>query len=130
MNKFFLILVILTIGIASCDKTVFKKPEKLIPRKKMINILADIHIAESTFNSRRYQDTLLYKSESSHFYYSILKKYGYPDTVFEKSYVYYAGDPKNFEKLYRDVINILNEKEQYYSEKNKEAIDLNKQNEQ
>lgn len=125
MNK----IVLFFLGIMlfySCDKTVFQKPENLVSRSKMVKMLVDIHIAEGTFNNRKYQDSLLAKSKSGDFYQSILKKYNCPDSVFEKSFVYYASEPKKFEKMYREVVNKLNEMEQFYSDQ-KTEINLREQ---
>ncbi len=100
--------------LAACEKTPFDKPENLIKEKQMINMLADMHLAEATYNHIRY-DSTFQNSSSSLFYYSILNKYQVPDTVFEKSYLYYASNPKNFEKMYRKVLDKLSETEQEFT---------------
>jgi site-specific DNA-adenine methylase len=124
MKKIYILLTILLLSISSCDDPVVEKPEKLIPKEKMIEMLTDIHIAEATYNIRKNQDSLLHNSNSADFYYSILKKYNEPDTIFEKSYIYYASNPKNFEKMYRQVMNNLNEMEQEFSRRKNEKLDL------
>jgi hypothetical protein len=115
---FFLALLI------SCDKNIIEKPENLIKEKQMIDIIVDIHLAESTFNVRRYSDDPVKNSSSANFYYSILDKYNVPDTTFEKSYVYYASQPKQFEKMYGEVMNKLNELEQRFSGRNNEELEF------
>jgi len=60
------------------------------------------------------------KSSSADFYYSILDKYQTPDSVFEQSFVFYASQPRKFEKMYRQAMNKLNEMEQEYSGRNSE----------
>lgn len=85
----------------------------------MINMLVDIHIAEATFNQMR-NDSLVKKSSSVNFYYSVLDKYQVPDSVFEQSLVFYASHPKHFEEMYRKVMNKLSEKEQEYSGRKEE----------
>ncbi|MCF6358971.1 MAG: DUF4296 domain-containing protein [Draconibacterium sp.] len=59
---------------------------------------------------------------------SILEKYEVPDSVFEKSFVFYTSSPKNFEKMYRKVMNKLSEIEQDYSGRKDELLefDINK----
>ena len=54
----------------------------------------------------------------------MLAKYHVPDSVFEKSFVYYAANPKNFEKMYRQVMNRLNELEQEYSGRKNELLEF------
>ena len=86
-------------------------------------MLVDIHLAEATFNHRR-NDSIVRKSSSVNFYYSILEKYEVPDSVFEKSFVYYASNPKNFEKMYREVMNKLSETEQGFSGRKNDILEF------
>jgi hypothetical protein len=122
MKKQLIILVFLLTGFISCDKLPIEKPDNLISKNDMIEMLFDIHIAEATFNHMRY-DSLIKKSSSADFYYSVLDKYQVPDSVFEKSFVFYASTPKQFEKMYQDVMNKLSETEQEYSGR-KELLDI------
>ena len=114
MNKILIIALFLIFAFISCDEPAFPKPKKLIKEKQMIDMLVDIHMAEATFNKMRY-DSLVRKSSSVNFYYSVLDKYQVPDSVFEKSFVYYASNPKRFEGMYRKVMNKLSEQEQLFS---------------
>ena len=108
----------------SCEKQQVKKPESLIGKDKMIEMLTDIHIAEATLNNRRNQDSTLQNSSSADFYYSILEKYQVADTTFEKSFIFYASNPRDFEKMYRQVMNKLNEMEQEFSGRKNDMLDL------
>ena len=94
-------------------------PKKLVKEKQMIDMLADIHMAEATYNRMR-NDSLVKKSSSVDFYYSILAKYQVPDSVFERSLVFYASNPRHFEEMYRKVMNKLSETEQLYSGRKEE----------
>ena len=123
MKKYILILIILFWAFVSCDKLPVEKPENLIKEKQMIDMLVDIHIAEATYRHLQY-DSVIRKSSSSNFYYSILDKYQIPDTVFEKSFVFYASSPKNFEKMYQDVMNKLSQIEQEYSGRKNELLEF------
>lgn len=119
MNKILFIVILLIFTFTSCDKPPFQKPKKLIKEKQMINMLVDIHMAEATFNQMR-NDSLVKNSSSANFYYSILDKYQVPDSVFERSLVYYASSPRHFEEMYRKVMNKLSETEQEYSGRKEE----------
>jgi len=85
----------------------------------MIDMLVDIHMAEATFTRMR-TDSIVKNSSSINFYYSVLEKYEVPDSVFEKSFVYYTSNPKHFEEMYREVMNKLSEIEQQYSGRKEE----------
>lgn len=109
---------------AGCDKPAVEKPENLINEKKMIGMLAEIHLAEAAYTNLRHKDSLVEKSSRANFYYSVLNKYQIPDTVFEKSLLYYASQPRNFEKMYRQVMNQLNEMEQSFSGRKNDLLDI------
>lgn len=123
MKKTVIILAFLVTAIVACDREVIEKPKHLIKEKQMINMLVDIHLAEATFNHRR-NDSIVRKSSSVNFYYSVLEKYEVPDSVFDRSFVYYASNPKNFEKMYREVMNKLSETEQGFSGRKNDILEF------
>ncbi len=123
MNKILVILSFIFLAFVACDKLPFEKPEHLIKRGKMIDMLVDIHIAEATFNKMRY-DSIMGNTTSADFYYSVLDKYEVPDSVFEKSFIFYVSAPRDFEKMYRKVMSKLSEVEQDYSGRKKELLEL------
>ncbi len=128
MNKLLVVVSILVIILTGCDKPAFEKPKHLIKEKQMINMLVDIHIAEATYNKVRY-DSIMKNRTSADFYYSVLRKYNVPDSVFEKSFVFYASTPRSFEKMYRKVMNRLSEIEQSYSGRKEELLKFDKEKE-
>ena len=115
----FLLVVVLT----ACDKPIVPKPDDLIREKDMIDMLVDIHLAEATYNKFRY-DSIMQNNSSVNFYYSTLAKYEVPDSVFEQSYIYYASQPKDFEKMYRKVMSRLSEMEQSFSGRKQELLEF------
>lgn len=117
------IFAFVVIAFISCDREVIEKPRHLVKEKQMIKMLVDIHLAEATFN-RMQTDSIVRKSSSANFYYSVLEKYEVPDSVFERSLLYYASSPKNFEKLYREVMNKLSETEQGFSGRKNEILEF------
>lgn len=123
MKKTLVILFLLLVSIVSCDKLPIEKPEKLIKEKQMIEMLIDIHMAESTHSHMRY-DSLMKKVTATDLYYSVLDKYQVPDSVFEKSLIFYASTPKKFEGMYREVMNKLSEIEQDYSGRKNELLEF------
>lgn len=118
-----ILLLIVLIGLMSCDKLPIEKPENLVEREKMIEMLVDIHVAEATFNMMR-QDSVIRKSSSANFYHSVLDKHQVADSIFEHSFVFYSSNPKQFEKMYQDVMNKLSELEQEFSGRKNELLDI------
>jgi hypothetical protein len=123
MKRIVIILSVIVIALVSCEKPVIEKPRHLIREKQMINMLVDFHLAEATFNHLR-NDSIVRKSSSENFYYSVLAKYQVPDSVFERSFIYYASNPRNFEKMYREVMNKLSETEQSFSGRKKDVLEF------
>lgn len=123
-KNYIFILLFFLFAVTSCEEPVIKKPENLIKEEKMIEMMLDMHLAEATFQNRRYQDSVIRATTSTDFYYSVLNEYNVADTVFEKSFVYYSSNPRKFEKMYQDVMNKLSETEQQYSGRKNELLDL------
>ncbi len=115
MKKIIILLSVAVFAAFSCSDPPVEKPKNLLEQDKMINILVDVHLAEAAFNSRRHRDSLVERSSSVDFYYSILQKHDVQDSVFERSLVFYSSQPRSFEKMYRKVMNQLTELEQEYS---------------
>lgn len=109
----------LVIAVVSCDEPPVPKPKKLVKEKQMIDMLVDIHLAEATYQRTR-GDSVMKVFTSTDFYYSILDKYHVPDSVFERSFVFYASSPRHFEEMYRKVMNRLTEMEQQFSGRKEE----------
>jgi len=121
MKKLLLILLLSVFAFISCEESVVPKPENLIKEKQMIEILVDIHLAEATYTKFRY-DSIMKNNSSANFYYSVLDKYEVADSVFEQSFIFYASIPKDFEKMYRKVMNELSQAEQEYSGRKEELL--------
>ncbi len=126
MKKYFYILIASFVGFVACDDPVVPKPENLIAEKQMVELLVDIHLAEATYQHFQH-DSIMEKNSSENFYHSVLNKYGIADSVFEKSYVYYASVPKDFEKMYRKVMNQLSQQEQEYSGRKEELLQFDEE---
>lgn len=127
MNRFLCYILILAFvgGMISCDTNEIEKPEHLIPRNKMIEMLVDVHLAKAYQQNQGYKDTL--KFSSTDMYYSVLAKHNEGDSVFVKSVIYYSSYPRTYEKMYNEVIAILKEMEQ--ETKDLEELNIGKRHE-
>ncbi len=124
MKKITTILFLIVFTAFACSNPPFEKPAILIEKEKMIDILVDVHLAEAARNNRGHRDTMVARSSSADFYYSVLQKHDVKDSVFEKSLIFYASQPRQFEKMYRQVMNQLTEIEQEFSGRKKEMQEL------
>ena len=118
-----ILLFALVFIVVSCEKPIIPKPDHLIKQDQMIEMLVDMHLAEAAYVKFRY-DSVMRNNSSVNFYYSVLAKYEVPDTVFEKSFLYYASEPKNFEKMYRKVMSNLSQQEQELSGRKQNILDF------
>ena len=124
MKKVIYILSFVVLAAFGCSKQVIEKPKGLLGESKMIDVLVDVHLAEASFTTQRHRDTTVMNSNSSNFYYSVLQKHALQDSIFERSLVYYASQPRRFEKMYRQVMNQLTELEQEFSGRKTEMQEL------
>jgi len=85
-----------------------QKPNSLIPREKMVSVLADMQITEAYLNDLRKSghktkdSTLLY-------YERIFKKNGITQSNFKANLLYYKKDLLDLENIYTEVITRLKE---------------------
>jgi hypothetical protein len=121
---FLILLAVMTVG---CEKPVVEKPQNLIPRDRMVQIITDMHLAESVYQNRRYSSDQVIQFTEADFYYSVLHKYQVADSTFEKSVIYYSSFPTEFEKIYSRVLDNLNEMEQDLLQKQQQPVDIGTQ---
>jgi hypothetical protein len=125
MKRRFIFFLLGLFLLVSCGDSWVEKPKGLIPQKKMVNILYDMHVADAIFQNKG-NDKPLEKLKSEDFYYSVLKKYNIADTVFEKSMIYYSNFPKDFEKIYSAVLDRANQAQEELKLQEKKPVDIGK----
>ena len=104
MKKVFLhiftVLIVSAVLFSSCSG----RDEKVIPRKKMARIYAEMFMVDQWFNDnytlRRLTDTTL-------IYEPILEKYGYTSEDYRYSVNRYLDDPERFSRILRTTTQIL-----------------------
>lgn len=104
----FLSLALLFFLFTGCKKE--RVPGNVLDLKKMALLLAEMHIAEGTFNESR----TFYSSDNPQlagYYKSILDKHGLSRQEFDRSLAWYTQHPKLYLKVYDQVIAILSEGE-------------------
>ena len=117
-----LFVILLAILITSCGEKLLDKPEDLIPKDKMINILKDITILNSA-RSTSVKVLHDYKIEPTTFVFS---KYGVDSLQFVTSDKYYASLPNEYEAMYVEIEKQLDTEKVEMSEakKIKDSLDL------
>jgi hypothetical protein len=103
-----IIIVVMLFSLSCKDKEAV--PEEIIGKDKMVELLIDIHLSEAVYG-RRYQLDLSGKNFSEDLYLSVCEKHNVNPKLFEESVFYYGTHPKNYESIYDEVLNRLNEME-------------------
>lgn len=110
--KKYISLFVLFILLLSCNKDLVEKPDNLIDKKTMKNVLYDVTLLDAI----KYQNSeVLFKNGINPKTY-IFKKYKIDSLQFAKSNAYYVADYREYKKMIEEV----NER----FKKEKEAIEL------
>jgi hypothetical protein len=83
-------------------------PEGVLPKKKMVPIIVDIHLSEA-INAQRFNISMVRDSLPEDLYLSICKKYKLDRSVIEKSLHYYGKHTQDYIPIYEEVLNVLSE---------------------
>lgn len=120
MKKVFCLLFLLVLS--SCGEKLLEKPEDLIPKEKMIDILKDFTILNSAKNTNAnvFHDN---KIEPTSF---IFSKYGIDSLQFVVSDRYYASLPDEYEAIYEEIDRQLEEERTFLQEGKKIKDSLEK----
>lgn len=108
MKIFFAFLVVMLIW--SCtDKVTYEKPENLIEKDQMIDLLYDMHIAIGTSNIKN-----LHLEKNRNYMSLVYDKYGIDSTQFANSNLYYTSNIIEYEEIYEEVERRLDTLKNYH----------------
>jgi hypothetical protein len=85
-------------------------PKGILPKKKMVPILVDIHLSEAV-NIHKFNLSLTNDSLPEDLYLSICKKYKIDRRTIENSMIYYGKHMRDYIPVYEEVLNVLSEME-------------------
>ena len=100
MKKGVLFFILISL-ILSCKEKVVKKPENLIEKEIMVDVMYDLALLEAI----KYQSTNELETHKINPDEYIYKKYKIDNAQFVQSNMYYASDYKEYKKMY-DQINL------------------------
>lgn len=92
------ILICLVLGFVSCKNNSVEKPDNLIPRDKMVDILYDTSLIEAIKN-QNISGGISTKVGNDYIY----KKYKIDSLQFVKSNKYYASNIEDYKKMFEEV---------------------------
>lgn len=108
MKKYLVITLIALLALPACKEKGYPKPKQLLSESDMVDILYDIHLAESVSNRNRFNPGDSIRIESKDIYQAVLNKHELTDSVFALNLIYYSAKPKVYEKIYTKVVDRLN----------------------
>lgn len=101
--------------LSSCtSRTIYKKPDHLIEKEKMIDIWTDIYIAKGakTIQTKKLRKDINYLP-------LVFKKYALDSLTFSESNLYYTSKIDDYEKMFLEVEKRLKELKEIYDPKTK-----------
>jgi hypothetical protein len=93
------LLLLLAVLATSCNH---RRYGDLIPPKKFVNVLVDIHLADGIAVENMSHPTLA-RLDSASLYGSVFNKYGVTRPMFDSTMSYYTEHPDDFQKIYNKV---------------------------
>lgn len=103
------IVILLAVLVSCTSRTIYKKPDDLISKKKMIDIWTDIYIAGAAKNV----ETKTTKQKINYLP-LVFEKYGIDSVRFSESNLYYTSKIDDYEKMLQKVNDRLKEMKTMY----------------
>ncbi|GAB4039946.1 DUF4296 domain-containing protein [Spirosoma jeollabukense] len=95
---------------AACTAPEDERPDNLIAQDKMVDILTEVHIAESQVSRLSLgsldSSNIAYKHLES----QIFRKFGVDTAVYRKSYIFYSSHPSDMEAMYKQITERLKQR--------------------
>lgn len=98
MSKYLTVLVVVFLFIACTSNTIIKKPDNLISKDEMVDLLTDLLIAQGAENVRN-----LDENRSVNYYPLVFEKYNIDTTQFRESNYYYTTKIDDYDEIIRRV---------------------------
>lgn len=97
--------VVIATGLAACGEEKAQLPS-LLPAEKMVQVLIDMHLAESQVSSLvSTQDSAYFLNKA--FEKKVFEKHHIDSTAYYRSYAYYLDNVAEFERIYGIVVDSL-----------------------
>jgi len=118
--RIILFTFLISLGLISCDKSYLEKPDDLLSKSEMVDVLANLYISQQAINQQVMQDHTLKVAENSLY---IFREHNISYKNFESSFKYYYSRPTEYQKILDKVKAKL---EEQYSEEEKKRQKENK----
>ena len=93
-----LYLILIFIGLTACDKPFNEKPENLLSKSEMADVMVDYYLSQQMISGSQVKDGNYPLALAENMYY-IFDKHNVSREDFEENYRYYYTKPKEFQKI-------------------------------
>lgn len=101
-------MAILGLGmLPSCQAQQDERPDNLIPEDRMVDILTEVHKAETRVSRLGLRSLDSSNIAYKHLERQIFQKFKVDTAAYTKSYVYYSSHPREMESIYKQVVEKL-----------------------
>jgi hypothetical protein len=107
MRKVVIILAAISF-LTACNSP--KTPDHVIPKDIMIDIIVDIHMTDAMMTITEIRKGIM-EEYSNNIYDQILSQHGYSRHDFDTSVYYYSFDINQYDEIYKEVLNVLSERD-------------------
>ena len=96
--------------IAACTAPEDERPDNLIAQDKMVDILTEVHIAESQVSRLSLGSLDSSNIAYKHLEGKIFQKFGVDTAAYRKSYIFYSSHPSDMEAIYKQITERLKQR--------------------
>ncbi len=115
------LLLLVVVNVSCQNKVTYEKPDDLIPKDKMIDLLYDMHLAVGTSNVTNKN------LEKNRNYLSLVyEKYGVDSVQFAMSNIYYTSKINEYEEIFKEVHRRLEQLQDSYKTERDSLIEAPK----
>lgn len=121
MNKFINILFLSCFIISCTSNTIIEKPDNLIPKDKMVDVITDLLIASGAKNIKN-----IHQQRDVDYYSLVFEKYQVDSTQFQESNYYYTSKIDDYDEMLAEVNNRLRTLKNKFDKEKRELDSINK----
>ena len=121
--KTFIYTLAIVLGLVSCNKSYIDKPDDLLSKSDMVDILTDLYLNQQELNFSPIPDYSIQLAQNSLY---IFKEHKTTHKIFEESYKYYYTKPSEYQRILDKVRENLVDKLSTEERKRLEEIEAQK----
>jgi DNA repair ATPase RecN len=114
MNKFIYIIIVGFLLLSCTSNTILKKPDNLIPKDEMVDLLTDLFIAMNAQNTKNID-----LKRNVDYFPLVFEKYKIDSTQFKESNYYYTSKVDDYDEILNEVQKRLEKLNEFYNKEKK-----------